>query len=141
MWISGTVDMKVADRRSLVDRDHAFHRVDDVLGGDRAAVVELGARLHLEAVDEAIVGDRVALGQPRRKLRRIVEPAIKAVVEIEARGDAAVVEHGMRIERVVFRRIGEDEGRRRLRLRDRAEPRRREADGRAGFQKITPRNC
>src|SRR5262249_27292262 len=96
-------------RRALLEREDALHAVAHVLRGDLRAVVEFRAVAELERVREPVGRDRVALGQPRLELGRIVEPAIEAVVEVEADGDASDVEGRVRVHRVVRALVGEPE--------------------------------
>ncbi len=50
--------------------DHAVDRVDDIVGDERAAVVELDARTQLECVGQAVLGNLMALGEARTQIRR-----------------------------------------------------------------------
>ena len=62
--------------------------------------------------------DRVALREPRLEHRRIVEPAVEPVVQVEPHRHPADVERGVRIQRVVGALVGEDEPRLGRRRRD-----------------------
>jgi hypothetical protein len=123
--ISGTVDRKMADgvlvgclgaarvddrqeqrRHCFLHRQHALDAVDHVAGGEFAAVVELHAFLQVEGPGLAVGRGGVTLGQPRDHLRRIVDPAVQPVVEVDARRGTADVEDGVRIEIVVAAVVG-----------------------------------
>ena len=95
--------------RPLLECQDALHAVAHVLGRDLRAVVELRPPPQLERVREAVRRDRVALGQPRLELRRVVEPAVEAVVEVQPHGHAPDVEGGVRVHRVVRALVGEHE--------------------------------
>ena len=70
--------------------------------------MELGVA-EREGVGQAIIRDFDFLGEPWLELWRIVLPPHQTVIQVDARGDPADVEDRMRVQRVVGRRVGENE--------------------------------
>src|SRR5215831_3183883 len=85
-------------RRRLADRQHALEAVDDILGGDFAAVVEFGAGAQLEFPGQTVGAHAVRLRQPRLELWRIALIAIEIVIGVEAKKLHGHVEDLMRID-------------------------------------------
>ena len=93
---------------TLLHRQDAVDGIDDVGGFHRRAVMELRVP-EREGVGEAVFRNVDFLGQPRLQVRGIVEPAHQAVIEVDARRDPSDIEDGVRVQRVVGGRIGENE--------------------------------
>ena len=61
--VAGQAELGQDEGRALVELDGALERPGDIFGGDRVAGGEFQARLQLERVGQAVVGDRPAFGQ------------------------------------------------------------------------------
>ena len=61
--VAGQAELLDDEGRALVELDGALERPGDVLGGDRIAGGEFQARLQLERVGQAVVGNGPAFGE------------------------------------------------------------------------------
>ena len=103
-------DLQERAGRRQAQGQHAAEGIDHVVGGHRAAVVELDAGFQLEFPEQAVFRDGVAGRQPGHDLRRVVLVAIEIVVGVQHHALHGHVEDLVRIE-IARQGIAVEEGR------------------------------